>query len=76
MAIPLAVTRNISLAVGFGLAALPFIAWMGMASGWLVIWSVALGLLMAARFTLPPAAPGLKPAAPRVIFDRWRRNKR
>jgi glycerol-3-phosphate acyltransferase PlsY len=77
MAIPLAVTRNISLAVGFGLVALPFIAWLGMASGWLVIWSVALGLLMAIRFYPTARRAWVKTGnAHGIIYDKWRRDKR
>jgi len=50
--IPLVITRNVALSMGIGLVALPFIAWLGMGDGWFVIWSVVVGLLIAAKFAL------------------------
>ncbi|HEY32594.1 MAG TPA: hypothetical protein G4O10_05760 [Dehalococcoidia bacterium] len=53
--IPLVTIRNVALAMGIGLAALPFIAWlMGTHSGMFVIWSVIVGLLVVVKF-LPTA---------------------
>ncbi len=49
--VPLVTIRNVALAMGIGLAALPFIAWlMGTHSGMFVIWSVIVGLLVVAKF--------------------------
>jgi acyl phosphate:glycerol-3-phosphate acyltransferase len=77
MVIPLVITRNVTLAIGFGLVALPFIAWLGMGSGWLVIWSVALGLIMAVRFYPTARRAWVKAGNARgFIFDKWRRDKR
>jgi len=53
--VPLALTRNVALAMGIGLVALPFIAWLGGThSGLFVVWSVAVGILIAVKFA--PAA--------------------
>ena len=50
--IPLLLTRNIALSMGIGLLTLPFIFWLsGTHSGMLVIWSVVIGLIIAAKFT-------------------------
>lgn len=46
----LAITRNVALSMGIGLLALPFIAWLSMHSGLFVIWSVVLGIIIAAKF--------------------------
>ncbi len=57
--IPLLLTRNIALSMGIGLLALPFMFWLGGThSGMLVIWSVALGLIIAGKF-LPTALRAL-----------------
>ncbi len=48
--VPLVITRNVALSMGIGLVILPFIAWLGMRDGWFVIWSVVVGLLIAAKF--------------------------
>jgi glycerol-3-phosphate acyltransferase PlsY len=46
----LAITRNVALSMGIGLLTLPFIAWLSMHSGLFVIWSVVLGIIIAAKF--------------------------
>ena len=57
--IPLALTRNVALSMGLGLLSLPFMFWLGGThSGMLVIWSVALGLIIAGKF-LPTALKAL-----------------
>jgi acyl phosphate:glycerol-3-phosphate acyltransferase len=57
--IPLALTRNVALSMGLGLLSLPFIFWLGHPhSGMLVIWSLALGLIIAGKF-LPTALKAL-----------------
>jgi acyl phosphate:glycerol-3-phosphate acyltransferase len=57
--IPLALTRNVALSMGLGLAALPFIFWLsGPHSGMLVIWSLVLALIIAGKF-LPTALKAL-----------------
>lgn len=49
--IPLVTIRNVALAMGIGLIALPFIAWlMGEHSGMFVVWSVVVGLMVVAKF--------------------------
>ena len=48
--VPLVFTRNVALSMGIGLVVLPFIAWLGMGDGRFVIWSVAVGLVIAAKF--------------------------
>jgi len=52
--IPFVITRNVALSMGTGLVALPFIAWLGMQSGPFVIWSIAIGIIIAIKF-LPTA---------------------
>ena len=50
--IPLLLTRNIALSIGIALLVLPFLFWLGGThSGILVIWSVVMGLIIAAKFT-------------------------
>ena len=57
--IPLLLTRNVALSMGIGLLALPFMFWLGGShSGMLVIWSVAMGLIIAGKF-LPTALRAL-----------------
>lgn len=51
---PFIITRNVALSMGIGLVALPFIAWLGMQSGPFVIWSIAIGIIIAIKF-LPTA---------------------
>jgi glycerol-3-phosphate acyltransferase PlsY len=49
--VPMVTIRNVALAMGIGLIALPFIAWlMGTHSGMFVIWSVVVGLMVVAKF--------------------------
>ena len=48
--IPLVTVRNVALSMGIGLVALPFIAWLGMQDGRMVIWSVFIGLIIAFKF--------------------------
>jgi len=49
--VPLVTIRNVALAMGIGLIALPFIAWlMGEHSGMFVVWSVVVGLMVVAKF--------------------------
>lgn len=51
LVVPLMATRNVALAMGVGLVALPFIAWLGGThSGLFVTWSVVVGVLVAAKF--------------------------
>ena len=52
--IPIIITRNVALAMGIGLGALPFITWLGMHSGAFVIWSVVVGIIVVVKF-LPTA---------------------
>ncbi|MFA5317174.1 MAG: glycerol-3-phosphate acyltransferase [Dehalococcoidales bacterium] len=75
--IPLAITRNISLAIGAGLVSLPFIAWLGMGSGMLVIWSIMLGLIAMLKFYPTARQAWAKTDNTRgFIFDRWHRGER
>ena len=48
--VPLVTIRNVALAMGIGLIALPFIAWLGTHSGMFVVWSVVAGLMIVAKF--------------------------
>ena len=52
--IPLVTIRNVALSMGIGLVVLPFLAWLGMKDGMMVIWSVFIGLIIALKFA--PAA--------------------
>ncbi len=52
--IPFIITRNVALAMGISLVALPFIVWFGMGSGIGTLMSVILGLIIALKF-LPTA---------------------
>jgi glycerol-3-phosphate acyltransferase PlsY len=74
--IPFVITRNVALAMGFGLLALPFIAWLGMHSPPFIIFSVLLGLIILLKF-IPTAR--LTAARTRsvkgFIFDRGRKGK-
>jgi acyl phosphate:glycerol-3-phosphate acyltransferase len=50
--IPFLFTSNVALSMGTGLLALPFLFWLGgNHSGILVIWSVVIGFIIAAKFT-------------------------
>ena len=75
--IPFIVTRNVTLAMGIGLLALPFITWLGMESGTGTIMAVILGLLIAIRF-LPTARTALAKSKTKsdFIFDHWHRDKK
>ena len=75
--IPLIITRNVALAMGIGLVALPFITWLGMESGIGTIMTIILGLVIAMRF-LPTARAAWAKAETKkdFVFDRWRREKR
>ena len=55
----LAITRNVALSNGIGLLSLPFIAWLDMHSGRFVVWTLAMGLIIAAKFT-PTAVRALR----------------
>ncbi len=57
IAVPFAITRNVALSMGISLLVLPFIAWLGTHSGMFVIWSVIVGLIIAAKFV--PTALGV-----------------
>ena len=49
--VPLVTIRNVAMAMGIGLVALPLIAWlMGTHSGMFVTWSVVVGLMIVAKF--------------------------
>jgi glycerol-3-phosphate acyltransferase PlsY len=49
--VPLVAIRNVALAMGIGLIALPFIAWLGTGSGLFVTWSIVVGLIIIAKFS-------------------------
>jgi len=75
--IPFIITRNVALSMGVGLLALPFIAWLGMHSGMFVIYSVALGLIILAKFIPTAVAAVAKSGTVRgFIFDRGRGDKK
>ena len=75
--VPFIITRNVALSMGIGLVALPFIAWLGMHSGLFVIWSVAVGVIIAMKF-IPTAreAWARNKTKKGFIFDDGRRDKR
>ena len=78
--IPFIITRNIALAMGIGLVALPFITWLGVESGTAgigTIMAIILGLLIAVKF-LPTARAAWAKAETKkdFVFDRWRRERR
>ena len=57
--VPFLLTRNVALSMGIGLLVLPFLFWLGgNHSGMLVMWSVAIALIVAAKF-LPTALRAL-----------------
>ncbi len=73
--VPFIITRNVALSMGTGLVALPFIAWLGMQSGPFVIWSIAIGIIIAIKF-LPTARAAWAKAETKKDFifgDRQRR---
>jgi len=43
-------TRNVALSNGVALVALPFVCWLALSSGILVIWSIITGLIIAIKF--------------------------
>ena len=56
LVVPLVTIRNVALAMGIGLIALPFIAWlMGEHSGMFVVWSVIVGLMVTSGTTIIPS---------------------
>lgn len=74
--IPLIITRNVALAMGIGLLALPFIVWLLTGSGFATIVAIVLGLLIALKF-LPTALDALTKAKGPTdfIFDHWQRGE-
>jgi len=74
--IPYLITRNIAIAMGIGLVALPFITWLGMNSGIGTIMAVILGLAIGVKF-LPTARTAWTKAESKgdFIFDHWRRDR-
>lgn len=75
--IPFIITRNVALAMGIGLVALPFITWLSIHSGIGTIIAVILGLVVAIKFT-PTARRALTKSKTKreFVFDRWRREKK
>lgn len=59
--VPLVLVRNLALAMGIGLISLPFVAWLTGQNvvGMFVIWSVVIGLTIAAKIS-PTALASLK----------------
>jgi glycerol-3-phosphate acyltransferase PlsY len=74
--VPLAITRNISIAIALGLVSLPFIAWLGMGSGKLVLWGLALDLVMALKYYPTARRAWNRTGSIRgFVFDRWQRSQ-
>jgi glycerol-3-phosphate acyltransferase PlsY len=74
--VPLAITRNVALSMGIGLLALPFIIWFGTGSGYAIIVSIALVLVITAKF-LPTALGAIRKSGMAAFgVDRWQRNKK
>lgn len=48
--LPLLLTRNVALSMGLGLVALPFLGWLSIHSGLFVVWSLAVGIIIAIKF--------------------------
>ena len=73
--VPFIITRNVALSMGIGLVALPFIAWLGMQSGLFVIWSIAIGIIIAIKFFPAARAAWAKAEAKKdfIFGDRQRR---
>lgn len=75
------ITRNVALSSAVVLFSLPFIAWLGVESGFFspffIVWSVITGIIISLKF-LPTAKAALARAESKrdFIFDRWRRDKR
>ena len=75
--IPFIITRNVALSMGIGLVALPFIAWLGKQSVPFVIWSVAVGVIIAIKFIPTARAAWAKNKTKKgFIFDDGREDKR
>lgn len=75
--IPFAITRNVSLAMGTGLVALPFITWLGMKSGVGTIMAVILAVVIGLKFLPTARAAWVEAESKRdFIFYRRRRGKR
>ena len=75
--IPFIITRNVALAMGIGLVALPFITWLGIHSGIGTIMAVSLGLVVVIKFTPTARAALAKSKTKRdFIFDHWQREKK
>lgn len=75
--VPLIITRNIALASGLALVALPFIVWFGTHSGYATILTVILAVLMGLKFLPTALAAMRKPdGAKDLVFDRWQRPKK
>ncbi len=50
--VPLVAVRNVALAMGIGLISLPFVVWLtGPQMGMFVVWSIVVGLTIAAKFS-------------------------
>jgi len=77
IAMPLIITRNIALSLAIGLVSLPFITWLGMKSGPLIVWSIVIGILIGLRF-LPTARAAWAKAENKkdFFFEHRQRNKR
>jgi len=71
------ITRNVALSMGAGLLSMPFIAWLGMKSTPFIIFSVALGLIILAKFIPTALAAVAKTRSVKgFIFDRGQKDKR
>ncbi|NQT31541.1 MAG: glycerol-3-phosphate acyltransferase [Deltaproteobacteria bacterium] len=75
------ITRNVALSMGVGLLSLPFIAWLGMNSipeqTEFIIYSVALGLIILAKFTPTAIAAVARTRSVKgFVFDRGRKGKK
>ncbi len=50
--VPLVAVRNVALSMGIGLISLPFVVWLtGPQMGMFVVWSIVVGLTIAAKFS-------------------------
>jgi len=75
--IPYLITRNIAVAMGLSLVALPFLTWLGMHSLTGTIFAIILGLVILVKF-LPTARASWAKAESKkdeFLFDHWQRNK-
>lgn len=75
--IPLIITHNLAPAMGISLLSLPFITWLGMKSGLLVLWSIFTGLVIGLKF-LPTARAAWAKSEDKkdFVFDRQQRERR